>query len=111
MSSFQSDLDSLARVHEELLAAVAATDVERIGPLVARRGDLLASLAMTFAAAPRVEQESWRSAILQLANADRELTARFTSVRDQLAAELVRASAHAPTPPPEPASGGLNLRA
>lgn len=111
MSSFQSDLDALARVHADLLAVVAATDVERIEPLVARRGDLLASLAMTFAAAPRADQESWRPAILQLASEDQELTACFTSVRDQLAAELVRASAHAPTPPPEPASGGLNLRA
>jgi hypothetical protein len=111
MSSFQSDLDALADVHSDLLAAVVTTDVERIAPLVARRGDLLASLATTFAAAPRADRESWRPAVLQLACADRELTDCFTSMRDQIAAELVRTSAHAPTAPPELPSGGLNLRA
>ena len=111
MSSFQTDLDALACVHADLLAAVAETDVERIEPLVARRGDLLASLAVTFAAATRDERVFWQPEIAALALQDRELTARFLSVRDQLAAELARASAHNSTPPPQPSSGVLNLRA
>ncbi len=111
MPTFQSDLDALARVHADLLAAVAETDVERIEPLVARRGDLLASLAVTYAAASAAERSAWRSAIDALAQDDRALTARFLAARDELGAELARASAHAPAPPPEPSSGGLNLHA
>jgi hypothetical protein len=111
MSSFQTTLDALACVHAELLTAVAQTDVVRIEPLVASRGDLLASLAVTFAAATHDEREAWQPEIAALALQDRELTANFSSVRDQLAAELTRASTHASTPPPERSSGGLNLQA
>ncbi len=100
MSEFETDVAALARVHAELLIAVAETDVERIEPLVARRGDLLASLAVSFAAASRREQEAWQPAIAMLALQERELTARFLSVRDQLACELARASSQAATRPP-----------
>jgi hypothetical protein len=111
MSSFQTALEALSCVHAELLTAVAQTDVGRIEPLVASRGDLLASLALAFAAATHHEREAWRSEIAALALLDRELTARFSSVRDQLAAELARASTHASAPPPERSSGGLNRQA
>jgi hypothetical protein len=111
MSLFQSDLDALARVHAELLAAVEQTDIARIEPLVARRGDLLASLAMSYASASNSEREAWRPAIDALAREDRELTGRFVRERDRLAAELARASAHAGANPPESPSGGLNLHA
>ena len=111
MPSFQTDLDALAAVHAALLVALAETDVERIEPLVAQRGDLLASLAVTFAGASRREQGIWQPAVASLAREDHELTACFVRVRDQLAAELARASAHANPSPPEPTSGGLNLHA
>jgi hypothetical protein len=111
MATFQADLEALARVHAELLGAVAETDVDRIEPLVARRGDLLASLALTFAAASPGEREAWRPAIVALAREDRELNERFSAVRDELAAELARASAHPGTPTASPTANRLNLRA
>jgi hypothetical protein len=111
MATFQADLEALARIHAELLGAVAETDVDRIEPLVARRGDLLASLALTFAAASPGERESWRPAITTLAREDSELNERFRDVRDQLAAELARASAHPGTPAAAPTTSRLNLRA
>jgi hypothetical protein len=111
MSPFQAAVEALGCVHTELLAAVEATDVARIEPLVARRGDLLAGLAMTFAAATPEEKKSWQPLIARMAAEDHELTARFTSVRDELAAELARASTHGSTPPPETSPGQLNLRA
>jgi hypothetical protein len=111
MSSFETDLDALGRVHCELLAAVIETDVERIAPLVARRGELLASLAVSYAAAERPQQETWQPAVAALAAEDRELTACFLSVRDQLAEELARASAHTAAAAPGTKPGNLNLHA
>jgi hypothetical protein len=111
MSSFETDLDTLKSIHAELLVAVQATDVERIAPLVARRGDLLARLAESFAAATRLQRESWQPAITNLAADDHELNACFASVRDRLASELAGASTHAAAPPAGQSPSSLNLRA
>jgi hypothetical protein len=111
MSTFESDLGTLKSIHVDLLAAVQATDVERIAPLIARRGDLLARLAESFAAASPIQRDSWQPLIKNLAADDRELNTCFTNVRDRLASELASASAHGATPPSGPSASNLNIRA
>jgi hypothetical protein len=109
MEHWQTHAGALAQLQAELLAAIAAEDVDRLAALIARRGDLLAALAAVYASAPAERQRAVQPDVRELARQDRELDAHLRDARDRLAQQLARGNASGP--PPSPQRGGLDRRA
>jgi len=81
-------LARLRQLHQDLLEALDAGDVEKVTELVAARQVALDALHEALAAAaPDVRRDS-RTALVELERLDRDLQARCRALRDDLRVQL-----------------------
>lgn len=84
----QQPLRELEHLHEALLDALDAGDVERVHGLVRRRENLLQDLQAAYDAATAAERDAAQGDLQALARLDRDLQGRAVTLRDRLRGEL-----------------------
>lgn len=105
---------TLYRLHDDLLAALAAEDHRRCQTLLGERDRGLASLAVCLDRLAPADRERWQPDLQALVRGDGELQSRFATARDAVGTRLAAGGAKPSAPrsgPPPGDRGGLDRRA
>jgi hypothetical protein len=103
----RNHINQLQDLHQELLAALDAGDVERVAELVGRREAVVDRLREEFATADPQERAALQPDLAALLPLDRDLHSRAAALRDQLRDDLDRHRDHQPGQAGRPTITGI----